>query len=151
MSNSSRDSQSQTQFRSQLYRRDSSCIVTDDDDAEAAHILPQSRPEYYQEIFGYDPVYYFDVSYGLLLSKKLHHRWDNGDWALYPDPADADTLIVHIFEGTLLKQYHGQKIPLSRFHRPYRPPNRQLLDFHYRQCILKHIRGFEIFPSWQQP
>lgn len=149
MSHSSRSTAQQSKFRGELWRRDGTCIITDEYDAEAAHILPQSRPEYYVEVLGFDPVYYFDVSFGLLLEHKLHRRWDLGDWALYPDPAEPSNLLVHVFEGINLKQHHGKKIPSTRFRGPLRPPSRQLLEFHYRQCILKHMRGFDCFPDWQ--
>ena len=149
MSHSSRSTALQSKFRNLLARRDTVCIITNDFDAEAAHIIPQSRPEYYEEILGFDPVYYFDVSYGLFLSKRLHRSWDNGSWALYPDPKDPSTLIVHIFGNEGLMAHHGQRIPSSRFSPYLKPPNRQLLAFHYRQCVMKHIRGIEVFPAWQ--
>ncbi|CAO1626252.1 unnamed protein product [Jaminaea pallidilutea] len=150
MSHSSRSTAQQSKFRGELWKRDGTCIVTDEDEAGAAHIIPQSRPEYYEEIFGYDPVYYFDASYGLLLLRQLHLRWDAGDWALYPDPSDPANLLIHIFEGSALKQYHGKIIASSRFRcHPRKAPDRQLLEFHYRQCVVKHMRGFDVFPEWQ--
>lgn len=148
MSHSSRSTAHQSRFREMLGRRDTLCIVTEKLDADAAHIIPQSRPEYYEEILGFDPVYYFDVSYGLFLHKAWHTSWDRGAWGLYPDPSDPSTLIVHVFSNEDLMDFHGKRIPRNRFHQSLKPPNRALLAFHYKQCVLKHIRGFEVFPVW---
>lgn len=148
MSHSSRSTDHQNAFRLRLSKRDSWCLVTDDEEAEAAHIIPQSRPEYYREIFGYDPVFYFDVSFGLLLTKSLHNSFDRGDWALLPDPADPSILLVHVFSQRKAAQYHGKRIDKSRFRvkDPRDLPDNRLLLFHYRQCLIKHVRGFSHFP-----
>ncbi|PWN86467.1 hypothetical protein FA10DRAFT_263348 [Acaromyces ingoldii] len=86
MSNSRRSTHNQASFREALVGRDYSCILSDTKftGCTASHILPQSRPEYYEEVLGYDPRYYFHVSYGLLLEDKIHHAFDRGEWALYP-------------------------------------------------------------------
>jgi hypothetical protein len=87
MSHSSRSSANQSRFRSDLLIRDGWCVITDSAEAIAAHILPQSRPEYYAEVFGYDVGYLFDVSYGLLLDPKVHHAFDRGELSLYGNPS----------------------------------------------------------------
>lgn len=149
MSHSSRSTAQQTEFRNALYIRDGFCLLTDQPPGQAAHILPQSRPEYYREVLGYDPVNYHNVSFGLLLKSDLHHSFDRGDWALYPSPQDPRLLIVHVFNDELSTALHGKLIPVSRFRVLHERelPNANLLLFHYRQCLIKHIRGFEFFDS----
>lgn len=44
------------------------------------------RVQYYTEVLSHDPGDLFDVSYGLLLERSLHHAFDRGEWGLYPDP-----------------------------------------------------------------
>ena len=150
MSHSSRSTAQQSAFRGELWKRDGCCIVSGAIIVQAAHILPQSRPEYYREALGWQPYNLFTPSFGLLLDGSLHDRWDHGCWALYVDPIDPSVLIVHIFDSPQHQQYHGMRINHSRFRGlPARFPNRQLLDFHYRQCMIKHIRGFSVFPQWQ--
>lgn len=147
MSHSSRSTAQQNEFRNALYIRDGFCLLTDQPPGQAAHILPQSRPEYYREVLGYDPVNYHNVSFGLLLKGDLHHSFDRGDWSLYPSPDDPKTLIVHVFNDELSTSFHGKIIPMSRFRVLHERelPNANLLLFHYRQCLIKHIRGFEFF------
>lgn len=152
MSHSSRSTARQSRFRTLLQIRDGRCIVTnnpDTDDAVAAHILPVSRPEYYQEVLGAQPWSLFHVSYGILLEFAWHHAFDRGDWALYPCP-DSTDLIVHVFQGrSARKVYHGKRIPSSRF-RVWDEledlPDTRMLEFHYRQCLIKNMRGFQHFP-----
>jgi hypothetical protein len=152
MSNSSRRSANQDHFRFQLAIRDGFCLVTDRKKAVAAHILPLSRPEYYTEVLGYDPGYLYDVSYGLFLSRDLHHAFDRGEWGLYPKPGCADTLIVHVFytedPTDELKEFHGKEITQQRFriHSVRELPDRNLLAFHYQQCLIKHVRLFSFYP-----
>lgn len=148
MSHSSRSTEMQNSFRFELGCRDSCCLVTEDDQAGAAHILPQSRPKSYEEALGHDPGGLFDVSYGMFLRADMHKLWDQGCWALYPDPLEPTTLVVHAFVGSNVEQYHGKRIPRSRFHSKRRTPDVRLLAFHYRQCLVKHVRGFSVFPQW---
>jgi len=58
-----------------------------------------------------------------------------------------DDLIIHVFYGVKHKKWHGKKIKRSRFRigDESQLPNRTLLEFHYRQCVVKHIRGFAFF------
>lgn len=149
MSHSSRSTAQQNEFRNALYIRDGFCLLTDQPPGQAAHILPQSRPEYYKEVLGHDPVNYFNVAFGLLLKSDPHHAFDRGDWALFPSPSDPSVLIVHVFNDELSTSYHGKIITRERFRHTHSRelPHRQLLLFHYRQCLMKHIRGFEVFTS----
>ena len=153
MSHSSRRSANQDNFRFQLAIRDGFCLVTNSKKAVASHILPISRPEYYTEVLGYDPGYLYDVSYGLFLRRDMHHAFDRGEWSLCSKPGEPDTLQIHVFysedPADDLKSYHGKEIKEDRFrfHSLQELPHRGLLAFHYRQCIIKHVRLFSHFPN----
>ena len=60
--------------------------------------------------------------------------------------------IVHVFYNTSLRQYHGKHIQKTRFRikDDLELPRDDFLRFHYKQCILKHIRGYSYFPSLGQ-
>ncbi|CAO1633830.1 unnamed protein product [Jaminaea pallidilutea] len=152
MSHSSRSTIHQNTFRDELRARDGFCLVTGHRDAVAAHILPQSRPEYYREILGYDPGYYFYVSFGLFLDPKHHRAFDRGSLALYPCSEERGQFIVHVFDFVDGIAGHGKRITPSTFRvaHPAELPDRRLLIFHYRQCLIKHARGFASFPGLDQ-
>ncbi|CAO1621224.1 unnamed protein product [Parajaminaea phylloscopi] len=151
MSDSKRSTARQSSFRWEVVARDSVCLISDVNfrDCTAAHILPQSRPEYYAEVLGpqANTSHLFRPSYGLLLSDILHHAFDRGQIAFYPKGED---LIVHIFYATTFTtaRYHGKVLTPDRFRcQPYERPSIPLLLFHYRQCAMKHLRGFD----WRSP
>lgn len=120
--------------------------------------------QYYEEVLGYEITYPFHESFGLLLADSLHHAFDRGEWALWPDVSETsdqvsfsatgvytalmsqgDDLVVHYFcpVPSARRSFHGKQIPPSRFRGDdVDRPNRALLLFHYRQCVLKHMRGF---------
>ncbi|KDN52898.1 hypothetical protein K437DRAFT_151000 [Tilletiaria anomala UBC 951] len=144
MSNSKRSSQNQNAFRESLLVRDGSCLLTDRryTTCTAAHILPQSRPEYYEEVMGYDPGYLFLPQYGFLVSDELHHAFDRGEWAFWPE---GENLVVHFLypQNESLRPLHGKVIPPERFRgEAAEHPRRDLLLFHYQQCVHKYFRGF---------
>lgn len=155
MSHSSRSTARQSLFKMQLARRDGRYIVTDspeEEDAVAAHILRVSRPEYYREILGTGPrfpVDLFHVSYGILLDPAWHRAFDTGDWGLFQSP-DSTDLLVHVFQGEARKAFHGKRMARSRFRvwdRLDKLPTPQMLEFQYKQCLIKNIRGFQHFPA----
>lgn len=42
-----------------------------------------------------------------------------------------------------LSSYHGKVLSRDRFRtKPDRRPNVDMLLFHYKQCAMKHLRGF---------
>ena len=135
----------QNRFRWALAKRDALCLVTDQENADAAHILIQSRPEYYTEIFGYDPVKYFRVRFGLFVSRDLHHSYDRGGCAILPFLSDRAILIFDVFDEADAMTFHGKGIPASRFRVAHQRdlPHQRLSKFHYREYLIKHIRGFE--------
>ncbi|PWN40017.1 hypothetical protein IE81DRAFT_325947 [Ceraceosorus guamensis] len=145
MSHSSRSSTNQSAFRFRVAVRDFSCLLTGDpaEECVAAHIIPQSRPEYYTEIVGREVTYPFLTEHGITLNHAMHRAYDNGDFALWPRGED---LIVHYFMPKMLKRraHHGQVIHRSHFRVQDESelPNKQLLMFHYQQCVIKYLRGF---------
>ncbi|PWN19880.1 hypothetical protein BCV69DRAFT_313615 [Microstroma glucosiphilum] len=145
MSHSSRSSVNQSTFRTKLQIRDGGCVISNAHFTASvpAHILPVSRPEYYREILGlHRNARLYDTSYGLLLARDLHHAFDRGSIALYPD---ENRLIVHVFtpRAAAWRPYHGKIILPSRFRTEFEPaPNIELLRFHYRQCCMMHLRGY---------
>ncbi|KAL6956002.1 hypothetical protein U1Q18_044744 [Sarracenia purpurea var. burkii] len=101
-----------------LISRDSFCLLTGEDfeDCTAAHILPQSRPEvrwrkvccesvsslptqcallsqYYCEAMGFEPNTLFMPSFGLLVRDDLHHAFDRGQWALWPQVRETGWIV----------------------------------------------------------
>lgn len=41
--------------------------------------------QYYVEVLGDDVGSLFNAEYGILVSDGLHHPFDRGEWALWPD------------------------------------------------------------------
>ncbi|CAO1618056.1 unnamed protein product [Jaminaea pallidilutea] len=150
MSDSKRSSPNQSSFRVSIIARDFCCLITEEDyeACTPSHILPLSRPEYYEEVLGYDPGFLFEPSFGLLLRDDLHHAFDRGSIALYPQvQADGtQAYVVHVFnpEVATWREFHGKVITAhSRFRgRDFNFPNTDLLLFHYAQCSMKHMRGW---------
>lgn len=178
----------QSSFRFRLAVRDGFCIVSEDEEPVAAHILPQSRPEVctVMDILQCHPLIselpWFSV---LRRSFRLSTRppvWSQlwTVFGIFPSPLfwqrrvgtfsrslckyldrdslrlllthmlnsqDASNLIVHVFYGAKRKVWHGKKIPRSRFRIAHESqlPDRRLLNFHYQQCIIKHIRGVSLY------
>ena len=163
----------QAAFRRALLARDGACLLSDRvRSSVACHILPQSRPEvsagptksriscdlhqvlfcsiqYYSELLGHQPGSYHEVEYGILLQSDLHHSFDQGNWALFPDTRDQFSLIVHVFADVRAKEYHGKVLRRDRFRidDEIELPRRDFLAFHYRQCAVMHVRGYSHFPS----
>ncbi|KAL6956044.1 hypothetical protein U1Q18_044786 [Sarracenia purpurea var. burkii] len=145
VSNSRRSSTNQNHFKMALVARDTCCLLSAASwqASTGCHILPQSRSEYYAEIFEDEVDYLFRPEYGLLLRDDLHHAFDRGQWALHQD---GENLIVHFFDADIAGQseYHGKIIRPDRFHTPASThPNRALLRFHYQQCSMRKLRGIE--------
>lgn len=91
------------------------------------------------------------VSNCFLLGEDLAREWRNGKWAFYVDPQDGDQLIIHAFDNGVCKASHGQKRRLSSLKNGSQGDKElvdvELLKWHYKQCILKHVRGFSFFPT----
>ncbi|PWN86674.1 hypothetical protein FA10DRAFT_50613 [Acaromyces ingoldii] len=124
----------QAAFRRALLARDGACLLSD---------------RYYSELLGHQPGSYHEVEYGILLQSDLHHSFDQGNWALFPDTRDQFSLIVHVFADVRAKEYHGKVLRRDRFRidDEIELPRRDFLAFHYRQCALMHVRGYSHFPS----
>jgi hypothetical protein len=52
-------------------------------------------------------------------------------------------MIVHVFNNNDFKHLHGKEIELGRFRYEDESqlPSPALLWFHYKQCMIKHLRG----------
>ncbi|KIR31328.1 hypothetical protein L804_06632 [Cryptococcus deuterogattii 2001/935-1] len=143
-SRSSRSTVNQSAFLINLIARDTVCLVTGVHYAqcESVHIVPQSRPDIYQALLNIPasiPPPLFEVQFGLLLRKELHHAWDRLDFSFF---VKDDDIFVHVFTGGFF-EYHGKRITLDRFHGfPEWRPDRRFLTWHYSQCVKAHIRGF---------
>jgi hypothetical protein len=107
----------------------------------------------------------YETSMGVMLAKQVHTFYDDYKWSFYfrvaffPVPFlcglfifffgwhQHGEMIVHVFDGrchTMLP-YHGFVIGSSRFRifdRPEAYPDAKLMRWHYKQCVLKNIRGF---------
>ncbi|CAO1621278.1 unnamed protein product [Parajaminaea phylloscopi] len=147
MSDSKRSTLNQSKFHLHLIARDSRCLITDSgwEGCTAAHILPQSRPEYYAEVLGRmaSTTHLFLPAYGVLLRDDLHHAFDRGEIAFYPQ---GENLVVHVFylKSGEVAQYHGKILTPDRFRcEPYHRPSVPLLRFHYEQCAMKYLRCFD--------
>lgn len=86
-----------------------------------------------------------DPQNGLLLSTMLHHPFDKFLWGVYYDES-VDKYFVHSFESgpddvTSSRAYHGRPLSLREEFRELWP-HRKLLDWHYKQCVMAHVRGF---------
>ncbi|KAK0522485.1 hypothetical protein OC834_006267 [Tilletia horrida] len=133
-------------FQFAVVARDSTCLLSDayHDECAAVHIAPTERPEYYDEALGRAAGNLNKAQFGLLLRHDLAQSFLAGKWALYPEPIDNNSLIVHFFDannsGCAL--YHGRVIDHTRFRcRPLGLPSLELLRFHYAQCAMRRLRG----------
>nr|ODN73617.1 hypothetical protein L203_06670 [Cryptococcus depauperatus CBS 7841] len=83
-SNSRRSSINQSNFRLFLAARDGCCIVTGEDFSlcTAAHIVPCSRPDLYEQFFENGQSVFLPSS-GLILRNDLHHAFDMLQLSLY--------------------------------------------------------------------
>lgn len=101
----------QNNFKLGLIARDGRCVISGCwfDGCVGAHILPVTRPEYYGEVLGHgdDPHYIFETEYGLLLSDTLHHAWDRGELALYPQVSSLKVIIALVDQETLLTWFRA--------------------------------------------
>ncbi|KDN36246.1 hypothetical protein K437DRAFT_58544 [Tilletiaria anomala UBC 951] len=91
------------------------------------------RIRYHEEVLGFPEGFPFSPQYGFLVADTLHHPFDRGEWALWPD---GENLVVRFFypSKALDRSYHGKLIALLRFRgAPEGRPNRKMLLFHYQQ------------------
>lgn len=144
-SDSKRSSACQSNFRINVIARDGTCLLTDvpHNKCTAAHIIPYSRPDVYMRVLNipYEPPL-FDASCGLLLRDELHHSFDRLEWSLYHKDG---SFYVHCFtlSQSETATLHGKKITCDRFRGLVESrPDPRLVEWHYRQCLMAHIRGF---------
>lgn len=87
--------------------------------------------QYYTEAFGFDPIYLFSPSFGLLLRDDIHHAFDRGEWTLYEKVSlcscpglcalmsrnQDDFLVItfFVFKDFSLRQFYGNVISPDRF------------------------------------
>ncbi|PWN86659.1 hypothetical protein FA10DRAFT_263178 [Acaromyces ingoldii] len=70
--------------------------------------------QYYTEAFGFDPIYLFSPSFGLLLRDDIHHAFDRGEWTLY-EKDDFLVITFFVFKDFSLRQFYGNVISPDRF------------------------------------
>ncbi|KAE8225935.1 hypothetical protein CF319_g1397 [Tilletia indica] len=135
-----------SKFRTNLIARDSQCLLTDAEctDCAPCHILPLDRPEYYQEVLGWGlDGNIFKPEYALLLRTDMKIAFEQRKWSLF---CEGPEYVVHWFDGnhTGSEKYHGKVLEGSTRFRSAagHHPNRQLLQFHYHQCVMQHFRGY---------
>ncbi|CAO1627983.1 unnamed protein product [Parajaminaea phylloscopi] len=153
MSDSDRSSIEQNDFRLLVFKRDGGCLLSREYTSRlltAAHILPASRPEYYREVMGLKPqdhIFINSADCGLTLRSDFHRKFDVGYLALYP--AENGDWIVHMFNRQKEDvDHHGQVISHETFRCDEEDlPNRDLLMFHYQQCVIKSMRCYSHWPA----
>lgn len=140
----------QIKFRSALLARDGKCLVTGSKrlvSITACHIIFQSLGQsFLDQIIGVrNQVTVMDPQNGLLLSNMLHHPFDQFLWGIYYEES-TEKYYVHSFDEnpedpTSSRAYHGRALTLrSDFRELW--PHQSLLNWHYKQCVMAHIRGF---------
>ncbi|ADV20659.1 Hypothetical Protein CGB_B9770C [Cryptococcus gattii WM276] len=85
-SDSKRSSIDQSRFRSSLLARDGMCVVSGAhwESCTPAHIVPASRPDLYERIYGdQGGLPMFRASVGFLLRDDLHHAFDRLMFSFY--------------------------------------------------------------------
>ncbi|BGP18382.1 hypothetical protein JCM10213_005989 [Rhodosporidiobolus nylandii] len=139
-------------FRELVTARDGWCHFTQSagDDCVAAHLVPQSRGDVYDQL-GFRHPYRADC--GLLLNPSLHGGYDRYRWSLYHK--DGVYRFISL-EGKKpeFAQHHGKTVtapflpshepPHSSFWRGQDPPHPALCDWHFRQAVMKNIRGYSV-------
>ncbi|CAD6586988.1 MAG: hypothetical protein TREMPRED_004619 [Tremellales sp. Tagirdzhanova-0007] len=129
--------------------RDGVCLLTGRQPPhrlDAAHIVPQSRPDVYRQLLGVraseDMEVMYNASAGLLLSPGPHSSFDDLEWSLYQR---GDSFIVHYFlpASDDEKRLNGMKLPPDRF-RFMEAPDERLVAWHYNQAVKARIRGFAV-------
>lgn len=145
ISHSSRSTANQGRFKEGLVARDQVCLITEAQSPQcvAAHIVPQSRKDVYQELLGL-LANIFAPSAGLLLRTDMHKRYDSYELALY---FKSDAYYIHMFsiDEPLLHQYQGKRLDSNRFSRfvpPSHHPSKVLVNWHYRQAVMARFRGY---------
>ncbi|BGP18374.1 hypothetical protein JCM10213_000367 [Rhodosporidiobolus nylandii] len=128
-------------FRELLLMRDGWCPFTHLGATYCipAHLAPQSREDVYKDL---RVRHKFQACCGLLLNPTLHVGYDRYRWSLY----HKDGVYRYIsFEGKEASyvQHHGQAIEPS-FWRGEDPPHPALCNWHFRQAVMKNIRGYSV-------
>lgn len=144
-SDSKRSSVNQSRFRTAVIARDGTCLLTDVDydNCTACHIVPFSRFDVYEDILSVQneiPLFY--ASCGFLLRDDLHHAFDRLEFSFH---LKDNTFYVHFFILNFpgAESIHGKAISPERFRGSLRRrPDPRLVRWHYRQCVMAHIRGF---------
>ncbi|GAA6020057.1 hypothetical protein JCM10207_006772 [Rhodosporidiobolus poonsookiae] len=157
-SHSSSESPEESDFRMALYRRDGVCCFTRSEDANPVHLVPLSRHDVLEDITG--EVNPFDPSAGLLLDAQLRTSYENYDWSLFLEARLSLSAILHETDLPLeqdgkyffvcfnaMKKVpracHGKHFSTADCRTPHYP-DPKLCAWHFRQCVLKNIRGYSV-------
>ncbi|GAA5915062.1 hypothetical protein JCM6882_006770 [Rhodosporidiobolus microsporus] len=86
--------------------------------------------------------YQYDVSYGLFMEPMLHKAYDDYLWSIYHH---NDRYYFHAFDATspAIRDHHGKSFG-PRDMRVLDPPDVNLCNWHYTQCVLKFVRGYSV-------
>ncbi|SCZ95122.1 BZ3500_MvSof-1268-A1-R1_Chr11-3g03630 [Microbotryum saponariae] len=124
------------------------CVVTDCTSATycwPVHIVPPSRHDIWDKL-GVSGRY--ELSAGLLLNLCFYTMFAHYAWSIYP-LGDGE-FVVHCFDPTIKtplgESPHGYVITRERFNiqDDTELPHEDLLRWHYRQCVLRHLRGIAV-------
>lgn len=141
-SSRTRSSYRQSKFREKVFLRDGHCLVSDENDDEllvACHVVPLSLGTEMLDYITHSgiPIGLYDVRNGLTLTRTLHGAYDTYMLGIF---VQGDTYIVHDFSGSRsIRPFHGKVI---RFRDRSKKPRRELLRWHYQQCLMTRIRGY---------
>ncbi|GAA5831675.1 hypothetical protein JCM11251_000790 [Rhodosporidiobolus azoricus] len=142
VSHSSRNSEDDNDFHLQVAVRDGEdyFLGTRATECVSAHLVPQSRPDLYVSLTG--EYFAHDVSYGLLMDPTLHKAYDRYQFSLF---YMEDRYYFHAFDASVasFKKLHGLSFGKDRM-RSYAPPDPNLCNWHYQQCVLKFGRGYSV-------
>ncbi|SGZ07029.1 BQ5605_C031g10988 [Microbotryum silenes-dioicae] len=133
-------SDGRTSFRRSLLARDGTCLITNKDTQGwigAVHIIPITRQDGVVDVY--------DASCGILLGIMPHRHFACYGWSLYP--LGNGEYIIHYFQPSSEEENwcHGKRIHRSHFRCPdERLPKVEYLRWHYKQCVLMHLRSIAI-------
>ncbi|GAA6020054.1 hypothetical protein JCM10207_006771 [Rhodosporidiobolus poonsookiae] len=106
----------------------------------ATHLVPPTRPDIYENL-RCDP---FATSSGLLIDSTAHLAYEHYMWSLYHkdglyffvcfDPTVPPVLACH---GTFFTSDDCRSTRADL-------PNLKLINWHFRQCVLKNVRGYSV-------
>lgn len=116
--------------------RDDTCFICGNT-AQAAHIVPHSRPESMQ-LFGLTLADINSPRNLLNLCHQHEHSFDNLEWSLFPNPFSHSDWFVYVARtdaDTDLVAKHDTAVHLNPI------PYRRVLAWHMRATLLRQARG----------